>query len=282
MSKQSYPTIIYQCYGREDIYEQVFFSVLSLIKSSDWPAEKIILYSDRPEKVRDFFQSRVQVFSLDAQRIKQWSGPLNFVHRVKLEVLRHATKDLSTAMIYADGDTIFLSNPLDLFSAVSSRTSLMHIPEVRLREGKDPLTKKIHKFIRRTTLSEPIPESTLMWNAGIIGLSPENFRLLDRCLNLSDELYGKYQKHIMEQLAVSHVLQTTTEVRAANHLIQHYWDSKPQHLQWISSFLKGNPNWQQALSSFPEVPLNIHPMEKISFWKKVRNKIMKTPENHLA
>jgi hypothetical protein len=261
------PLIVYQCYGREDIYEQVFFSVLSLLKLMDWPAERILLYTDQPQKVASFFQDRIRYVALEPSQIQEWSGPQRFVHRVKLEVLRHAVRGLQSNLVYLDGDTVFLSDPSQLFSEIKPKTSLMHIPETTLESGKDPLTKKIFRYIRKNPTSENIVGSTLMWNAGVIGLHPENFSLLDRCLHLSDELYLGYQKHIMEQLAVSHILQSATSIRGAQQIIQHYWDTKPQHLNTISPFLKAHPTWQLALANFPELPLRFSTPQKKSWWR---------------
>ncbi|MEI7972807.1 MAG: hypothetical protein WCH11_00400 [Bdellovibrio sp.] len=261
------PLIVYQCYGREDIYEQVFFSVLSLLKVSDWPSEKIVLYTDRPDKIASFFQNRIRSVSLEPRRIEEWAGPLRFVHRVKLEVLRHAARDLQSNLVYLDGDTVFLSDPSLLFGRISPKTSLMHTPETTLKAGRDPLTKKIFKYIRKNPTSEKIEGSTMMWNAGVIGLHPENFNLLEKCLHLSDELYSGYQKHIMEQLAVSHILQSATFIEGAQHLVQHYWDTKPEHLNTISPFLKAYQNCQQAFAHFPQLPLKFQIPQKKSWWR---------------
>ena len=62
-----------------------------------------------------------------------------------------------------------------------------------------------------------------MWNAGVIGMNSSQKNLLDTILWLSDVMYEKYQKHVMEQLAFSYCLQTNHTIKPTDYAIYHYW-----------------------------------------------------------
>lgn len=255
--------LVYQAYGRQDIIEQVLFSVVTL--KSQWPAEKpfprVAIYSDQPEKVEQFFLGwkDILIEPISAPMIREWRGQIDFVHRVKLKVLEHASLNLDSALIYLDGDTYFAKDPSALFDKISATTSLMHIQEARLDRAPDPLTKKIARFCRKNSFLAQgsmvqIPPQTEMWNAGVIGISPENFSVLERAVALTDEMYARYQKHVMEQLAVSFVLQERTTLIPCHLEVIHYWAAKLDFDQAIHTFLTANPTADQALASLPSFP----------------------------
>ncbi len=263
-------TFVYQCYGKGEIYDQVFFSILSLLSKykNFREAFSVVVVTDQPERVHRFFGNEVETQKLSTEELRQFAGPLNFVHRVKLEVLIKVGKLRSGSLIYMDGDTYFQEPALPFWSDISDTVSLMHVAEGVVSEGRDPLSKKICKFLSKTKLESQIPTSTVMWNAGVIGLSEKNKILLEKALTVTDELYGQYQKHVMEQLAVSFVLQSFTEVRATNAQIVHYWDSKPEYLAAIQRFLQASQGLPGALVTFSQFvhPQKTHPKKTWFSW----------------
>lgn len=262
--------LVYQAYGRWDIIEQVLFSVVSLRRFfPDGLPFQIQIFSDQPEKLRVFFanEKNIQIVPIASEQIQRWRGAIDFVHRVKLEILKSASQEWHGDLVYLDGDTYFSASPLSLFEQISDRVSLMHIRESTLGEPADPLTKKIGKFVRgrkfqiQGKLTE-IPPSVAMWNAGVIGISKKNCEHFDAMIAMTDVLYGEYQKHVMEQLAVSFYLQTNTEVRAADPTVQHYWQLKQEFDQAIHQFLSRNPSFQAAVAALPMFQWPQAPMAK--------------------
>ncbi len=258
--------LVYQAYGRSDIVQQVLFSVASL--KSFYPEGlplTVEIYTDRKADLVEFFQGapKILIQHFTEGELQEWRGEIQFVHRVKLEILKRASLVYGTtgseALVYLDGDTFFKSKPHTLFSSISNETSLMHLRESSLREGLDLLTRKIAKFVKGksfVTKSETIkigPE-TEMWNAGVIGVSAGNSKLFQPMIDLTDALYSKYQKHVMEQLAVSYYLNRETKVIAADSVIHHYWDQKPEYDQAISDFILKNPSFESAASSMAQFP----------------------------
>lgn len=237
--------IVYQAYGREDIIRQVLFSVVSLKSRAEstvgWTIE---IYTDQADRLRSFFNEmpEVKIVAITASEIQGWRGAIDFVHRVKLKILEKATQGLQEPLVYLDGDTYFAKDPTLLFHQVSPTRSLMHIRESQMDEARDPLTKKIAKFVRKNTFKVEgaelkIPVSAEMWNAGVIGIHPANFPLLTMMVQLTDEMYGRYQKHVMEQLAVSFLLQTKTSLQTSHLEVIHYWQSKDAFDAAIGNFL---------------------------------------------
>lgn len=235
-------TLVYQAYGRPEIIRQSQFSILSFLR---WGMkEKILVYTDQEAQLSEFFKgvSSVEIVPLSAEQIQLWRGQIDFVHRVKIEVLIDASRRTRDSLLYLDGDTVFTKDPKEMMGLVHPGQCLMHVMESRLDQAKDPLTKKIAKFCRGQSFHPKrgivsIPLSTEMWNAGVIGIHESRTNLLERILDLTDAAYTLYQKHVIEQLAVSYFLQSTGKVLPAEPWVLHYWQAKDIWQQRIDAFL---------------------------------------------
>jgi hypothetical protein len=250
--------LVYQAYGRDDVIRQTQFSIVSLLSvlKPSSPIQ-IWVYTDNRALFADYFQSpRLRWVEVTPQQIQTWRGAINFVHRVKVEVLQDAASQFEGPLFYVDGDTYFREDPTNLFSGVSDEQSLMHIAEGRLSDGGDPLTRKIAKFVRKNTFDVgsqelvQMPESTVMWNAGAIGISQKNKSLLKKILALTDAMHSLYPKHVMEQLAFSYYLQTHSKIFSGEKEIGHYWDQKEEYQKAIDEFLLQNPNEAMAKKAY--------------------------------
>lgn len=273
--------LVYQAYGREDILQQSLFSIISLMNvlRPNSPLQ-VWIYTDHPDYFQNYFgeltrgpSSSLKILSIEKNQIQRWRGAIDFVHRVKIEILLEAARQWKGPLFYVDGDTYFRYDPSELFAQVNPRVSLMHIAEGVIAEGRDPLSKKIAKFLKKNTFvvrgaDVRVPPQTVMWNAGAIGLARENIGLLEDILELTDQMHTRYPKHIQEQLAVSHYLQTRTNVISAEACIGHYWDQKDEFQVAIVEFLKRNTNWAMAKSDYRNFMWPAPPKPKIkkSFW----------------
>lgn len=276
--------IVYQAYGRTDIIQQVLFSAVTLKARCQAGLPGMIeIYTDQMEMLEKFFagDKQVRLIPLSSSQIKIYRGAIDFVHRVKLKILQQAAQDLEGHLIYLDGDTYFLKDPSSLFAQIKPHASLMHICESRLDTAKDPLTKKIARFVRKnrfTIAGEKlqIPLTTEMWNAGVIGIHAKLLEgpqggVLGEMVELTDQMYGLYQKHVMEQLAVSYILQEKTLVQPSNFEIVHYWSSKEAFDQAIATFLARYPSFDLAVANLGEFqwPAPIQRKEKVSWFKRL-------------
>jgi hypothetical protein len=250
-------TLVYQAYGVTDVMRQTTFSIVTLLgQLKESKALRVVVYTDKPEFFYDFFkgESRIHFEVVSLEQIKKWRGAIDFVHRVKIEILKDASNKFSGPLFYADGDTYFLESPRALFMQVSDQISLMHIPESALDKGKDPISKKMNRFVKKNVFKVDskdvkIESSTVMWNAGVIGVSESNKKFFDQIVQLTDEMHSRYPKHVNEQLAVSFVLQKNTRVLAANEVIYHYWNQKDEYQRAIDVFLAKNNTLAAAIGS---------------------------------
>ncbi len=271
--------LVYQAYGLTEILQQTKFSILSLLRQlQDSETLEIWVYTDQPDFFQGFYgpHPRLKLISVTMEQVQQWKGKMQFVHRVKIEILRHAASQFKGHLFYCDGDTYFLNSPMSLLSKVNDRTSLMHVAEGALDQSKDPLSKKILKFVKKHHFQirnelVGIGPSTVMWNAGFIGLSEKNKSLLSFILDLTDKTYELYQKHVMEQLAVSFYLQTHSTILPANGSVYHYWDQKPQYQAAIDQFLKNHSEFSSALKAWDQfqIPAPTPPPPKRSLIQKI-------------
>lgn len=259
--------LVYQAYGNLQIIRQSLFSIASLLNVAPDFAGKIIIYTDRSEELKKFIAQdpRFVLREIQPKLIEEWSGPLRFVHRVKLKVLLDVLEQASGAIIYLDGDTIFRQHPSTLFSSISPQNSLMHVSEFELSRPEGILPKKISRFVKGKVFNLPqdgplqspqhrelkVDPNFSMWNAGVIGFDEANRKFLPRALAFTDLAYGEYQKHVMEQLAVSVCLQELGNVSACDDVIEHYWQHKGFFQQIIDAHLEKNTTMALAVKNFP-------------------------------
>jgi len=255
---------LYVGFGREEILDQIYLSLLSLIRfyTPQAPA-KVLIYTDKP----DFFaifkaepRLKVQVVPITAQQLQDWKGPRNFNFRVKIIVLRAASRLVNEPLIFFDSDTLFYQ-PIEVLKArVGPGRSVMHLYEYSFGLAQDPLGKKLRRFFKGHPFvvgseSMVVKDDHQMWNSGVIGLDPANFDLIDRMIELSDRLHQAYQKHVMEQLAVSLVLQTATRLASSDDVVFHYWNEKPKFLDLIKNIRAQSSGIDQAVTMVSQMPI---------------------------
>ena len=266
--------IVFQAYGATYIINQTLFAIASICEmasSEELGKLQIFIYTDNEAYLKDYVGKLpfVKIVAVTKEQIKKWRGDIDFVHRVKLEIIKHcvdrfgmvgvpvgatnATTAATTAttesaeaissssipnaapspaapsaqkFLYLDGDVIFKVGPKELFDKVSDKQSVMHECEYQLSTPKGILGKKMSKFVLANQNNYKIPLQTYMWNAGVIGFSIANSDFLQKAIERTDQMYRSYQKHVIEQLAVSWTLSEKTQIYPAIKEIWHYWDSK--------------------------------------------------------
>lgn len=273
--------LLFQAYGNPAIFKQTLFCLRSLEYwlVNDLPEIKIVIYTDNASFFTTHLPEWKNVFfePLTPQRLKEWRGPLDFVHRAKICLIQDFFDKYAAPVCYMDSDTLFLSDPRPLFTQIGPKNSLMHIFEETLNEPKALLLRKIGRFVKTQTLTLhgsgfKIPISTQMWNAGVLGLHTSHATLIPDVLVLSDQLHAFYAKHLMEQLAFSYVLQKHTTLHAASPVIFHYWAIKPQLDSQIELYLNGKLPFADFMKNhLPALVQHADALEpKMGFIDKVR------------
>src|SRR5258707_8605008 len=112
--------ILYLSHDGQKYHDQTRYSVLTLLalllqqNRNDF---RIAVYTDRPDLVPA--HDLVKPIRVNAGEFAGMRGPLQYVHRIKLEVLRRAPGDLGTPLVYVDSDTRWLRIPHEPFATLS-------------------------------------------------------------------------------------------------------------------------------------------------------------------
>lgn len=232
--------VVFQAYGNKAIFHEAIYSVISLYRFGNNQNYQIIIYTDN-QTVFEQYLSQISIIyePITTQQIKEWRGENDFVHRFKIKMLQDFFSKYTGNLLYVDTDTVFREPLTEIFVQISQGQRFFHLEEGQLNKQKGSLAKKIVRFLEKNEFAnQPINEfkttptnqnalkispTTVMWNAGVIGMNSSQKNLLDTILWLSDVMYEKYQKHVMEQLAFSYCFQTNHTVKPTDYAIYHYW-----------------------------------------------------------
>ncbi|WP_066830904.1 hypothetical protein [Rufibacter ruber] len=233
--------LIYQAYGKEDILHELLYSLYSLLKL--YPAGlpcQVVVYTDNEAYLRQFLPETIAYRQLSAAQIQEWRGPQDFVHRVKIMVLRDFISTHTGSLLYLDTDTVFNQKIEPLFELIEKgHTFVMHENEGVVSTQKNLIFKKVYKFLsaRQTGIS---PHMT-MYNAGVLGLRTEDASVVEQVLSTTDRLYRLFPKHIIEQMAFSfHLAQgAQAPLYCATQEIFHYWDFK-EFRELLNAFFRSH------------------------------------------
>ncbi|MGI4740276.1 MAG: hypothetical protein ACRYG7_34320 [Janthinobacterium lividum] len=223
--------LLYQAYGSPDVLHEALLSILSYLRQ---PAgATVLVYTDQPAYLHAVLGevAAVEYVPIEPAQWQAWRGEIDFVHRVKIKVLQHAATHYTGNLLYADTDTIWLQSPAAIFAALGRGERFMHVAEGRLGDG-NPLNRKINHALRPVPGQAPLADgaaigpATRMYNAGVLGLRSTDAPLLATVLALTEQLYRRYPKHVMEQLAFSVLWAQAGPVREAAPWVYHYWNLK--------------------------------------------------------
>lgn len=267
--------IILQSYGHESILQECIFALLTLCYwyPNGLPDNiQVWIYTDNPDYFRQFNCSIPLHFGkMDVTLIKQWRGSIDFVHRVKIELLRDFIKDHSGNVLYLDTDICFL-RPVDaLLQAIDDGHFYMHVMEGIIAQEANPIFRKLNAFLKNnrsfTITNKPIiiPADIAMWNAGVLGFKTNDSKL-EQVLEFTDTLYTSFPKHVVEQFTFSLFFQMKGNVHAAAPYILHYWNLKELRIV-LSSFFQyfRNVSWSELVRYSCCIQVPVFMQEKISF-----------------
>lgn len=191
----------------------------------------VIIYSDKPGAF-DIFQGRIPMLieTISMDDIKKWRGAIDFVHKVKIEVIKHCLSKYTGKFIYNDTDTYCKKKVHEIFDTLSHTNVFFHVKEGSFSNPPTLHFKKWKKFLNRYSFASPHqlhPLQTDMWNAGVIALQNSHLPMIDKVIELTDELYRLYPRHTVEQFAFCYTFQDEhIRISAALPFIFHYWDLK--------------------------------------------------------
>lgn len=225
--------VIYLSHGAQAFHDQARYSALTLLdlllrhQRSD---VHIFMYTDRPEQVPA--HPLIHAMPLTDDELGPLRGPLDYVHRIKLEILRRAEAEIGLPFIYVDCDTRWLSLPLDVFES-------LHAPELHPRpllymhvfEELVSATSSLGYFRLLTRKTADLAAWNLrtqppwpVWNAGTIAVPGGAEGLFEEVLRVNDGLLPDAEvRRTIEQLALSLVVTERFEVRPFDRYLRHWW-----------------------------------------------------------
>ena len=243
-------TLLYLSYGRGPHELEVAFSALSTLRNSKQTEQfRTLVYTDNPDS---FANQPVDVQFVASGQWVAWAGKQRFNHRRKIMALQHALATADGPVVLLDGDTWLRGAIHQLFDRIGPGQSLMHIWEGQVSDVRTPVYQRLQQVLDNASLvdskgiSYRIPSHASMWNAGVIGLHPEDAPLLDEVLHLTDQLTQISDLHILEQFAFSCVLSERTSLSEAADLVFHYW---PPYLH--NPFRKKLPLLMKSVEHLP-------------------------------
>jgi len=269
--------IVLQAYGSKDILNECVFALLSLSNrhsAEELASIEICIYTDQAAYFRSFNISalRIAYREVNQQLISSWRGAINFVHRVKIEVLRDFAKQHSGQILYLDTDVCFAQSLTEIFRNIGSGKLYMHIMEGAVHHSDNVVFNKLSKFLGRENIvvddrAIVIPDEVKMWNAGVLGFHTKYAYLLDEILQFTDLVYNRFPKHVVEQFAFSLYFQQTAPLFTAHTHIYHYWNLKELR-PVLDSFLTffQTKNWEQMARVSTLIQLPDYMQQKANFY----------------
>lgn len=223
--------ILYQSYGSADLLNECKFALLRLSRVLGANTPPIIIYTDQPDEFIRFSDILpITTRKIDAKQISDWKGRHQFVHRVKIEVIRDCLQSRPGKLLYMDSDTCVTGPLTPVFNSIDKFNVLFHENEGKIADGRNLHFRKWKKFLDNNSVRElqafP-PQTTDMWNAGVIGLDITHLPLLTEVLSLTDTIYPLFSKHTAEQFSFCYTFRKhNINMKGTAHTIFHYWNLK--------------------------------------------------------
>lgn len=224
-------SLIYLAHGPAGLRAEAFYSLLSYYEVAGNPV-RILIYTDAPDAFRQVLGPRPEIVypAVTAAQWQEWRGSSNKVYLLKIGVLAHAAAQYPGNLLFVDTDTIWQRDPAPLFAQLAQGERLMHVSEGTLGTGSR-LGRKIYQRLKNRVFSVVthqfrLTASTQLYNSGVLGFASTLAAQLPEVLQLADQLYAAYNKHIMEQLAFSLRFALDGPIGEAAPYVVHYWNLK--------------------------------------------------------
>jgi hypothetical protein len=297
-------TILYLSHGGRKYHDQTRYSILTLLAlliRHHRNDVRIAVYTDAPEEVPP--HDLVQAMPISARDLAAWRGPLDYVHRIKLGVLKRAFGDLGAPLIYVDSDTRWLQIPDASFAALGTVCEPGHAcgeaaaPPCYLYKIEGAISPSFFpQYFRLLQNSRrrldawrlPCSPPWTMWNSGTVGIPRRGAGFIDDVLRVTDGLLPHVtSRNCVEQLALSLVAASRFEVRPFDACLEHWWSygaELPVYLRRFFDVLPpGLPVAEQAAraAQFSIVEADLRaiqcrPANRFARWRaKVRNSFYK-------
>ena len=281
-------TILFFTHGSKDFLNEVAYAVLSYYQHHKAGENNIVVYTDNEAYFRTILPAEVRYVNVSPAQVKQWRGAIDFVHRVKIEVLNDALQRFPNEhILYLDSDVYFKQNISFLEEKIRQGTPLMSLKEGVIAKSSLRHFKTLASYLKKhhyqigTTPPTVVAADQAMYNAGIIGLAPTDLPIVKQVLQLTDFLHPDIQNHVTEQFAFTVLLQQKGAIYEVEPHIHHYWYFK-EFRSIIAQFLEENKG--KTFDALVALSAKINPermgreklaYKQMNFWQKLVQKISK-------
>jgi hypothetical protein len=245
-------TLVIQSFGRENEYKRAILTILSFYAHGpENRPDETLLFTDRPDYFAPYVSGLpVRYVLLTPEKIRNMRGSIDFLHRMKIALIEEAFQSTNGNLLYADSDTFFLSDPVDLMNHLAPGKSFMHVHEYDFEFMRAMPLPSGEPFRAYLELVEAGPlhlaDGNLItvtaqhssWNAGVMLLHKTHSALIPDIYALTDQTYPATGNHACEQYAFSIMLQERTELAPCDSVIYHYWYRVKKAI--IDQFLEKN------------------------------------------
>lgn len=278
--------IVFQCYGQEGIFYECALALLSLgrwVDPGDLENMEIWIYTDQAEWFGWMKGCSLPLHfrQLDQETLRSWRGRIDFVHRVKIEVLKDFTRERKGNVLYADTDVVFTQPIKKMWEGIEDGRLYMHVMEGNVKGCRNPVLRKLDQFLKKNyqqSINGREVREMSMWNAGLLGFHTKYALLLDDILAFTDRVYTHFPKHVVEQFAFSAYFQQTGMIKSGARYVLHYWNLKEARAI-LSSFFRrfDGHSWNDlvAVSELIQIPVLLQ--DKVNYYRNlsIKDKMLK-------
>jgi hypothetical protein len=281
--------LLYQAYGGQDTVNECRYSLLKYLQAYNLtpPAHTaLVVYTDMPDAFADFepFLQRLSIRKLSRETVQRWKGSINFLQRVKIELMADFLQTFNGNVLYCDTDTYMTSAIEPLFEDIRRGDFYLHQYEGVIDKTYHPTLQRLESALTSTPLQYnnklvEFNKKLKLFNTGVVGLNSSHRFLLQDVLALTDAVYAKFPKHVAEQFAFSYCLQKAGTVKTAGHLVAHYQNLKEfRHLLqkfFLTNAEESIPNLRKKLHTIDAKAIQEekNAYESLSFFQKIGKRL---------
>jgi hypothetical protein len=233
------PRIAYLATGPEAVLCQALYSIRSALAWRGGLPVSIHVYTDRPAYFAGLGEA-VQPEPMDAARQRRWRGPWGFFYRLKPKVLEDMLqRHPSDPVLFLDADTHWTGDVGRALGRIGEGSAVMHEREYFVGTLGTPQIRNFRRRMRRATFrGQPVDVEAWMWNSGAVGLLPSHAPIVADWIDYLDEVHPWNRKPIVEQFALSWLLQRRVgSIAPCSDVVEHYWGDKDRHVAAIRGVL---------------------------------------------
>ncbi len=232
--------IVYLATGPEPVLCQALYSVRTALAWRGTLPLTIHVYTDHPAYFAEL-GGAVRLEPLDRARERRWRAPWGFFFRMKPKVMEDVLRrHPSDPLLLLDADTCWTGDVGSAFARIGPGSAVMHEREYFVGTLGTPLIRNFRRRMRRASFrGRPVDVEAWMWNSGAVGLDPAHAPILADWIDYLDEVHPWNRKPIVEQYALSWLLQRRVGVIApCSDVLDHYWADKERHVSAIRGVLR--------------------------------------------